>query len=230
VHKFTRKKPRNILTAFVYRLIKSVPLPHKLSVQILTDLSWVCRRLAFERCPMTRVYSSQMSFILSKTSPEDIVLDLGCANGRISRQLSGYVAEVVGIDNRLEAISSALKTTVEKNIKYIASDAVKFLNNTLSIFDIIILSHIVEHLEDPVALIKIALERSRLVYLELPDNGQDILSLMRDELNIPPLYNDSDHLFEFDRDDILKVVENLGGKILKSEYNFGVMRFWLSSR
>lgn len=61
-------------------------------------------------------------------SPDDVVLDLCCGNGLITREIAKKCKEVVGIDFSEVLIETATEITQEPNVKYIVMDVRKIRN------------------------------------------------------------------------------------------------------
>lgn len=76
------------------------------------------------------------------------VLDVGASSGIIDSYISSFVKSLVGIDIDESAIKSANKKYKNKNLIFRDGDALnlKFKKNT---FDIVICTHIYEHVTDP---------------------------------------------------------------------------------
>lgn len=76
------------------------------------------------------------------------VLDIGSSTGFVTRELSKYFYKITGIDIDKKAIKYAKKNNNANNVKYVIQDChkLKFKNNS---FDIVICSHIYEHVFNP---------------------------------------------------------------------------------
>ncbi len=85
--------------------------------------------------------------LLSKMS----LLDVGASTGIIDNILAQKVGQVTGIDVDKAAIAYAKKTFHKKNLRFTVGDAMKlqFKNNS---FDILICTHIYEHVPHPQVL------------------------------------------------------------------------------
>jgi SAM-dependent methyltransferase len=54
-----------------------------------------------------RYLEAEISHVLSRTSPGDVVLELGCGYGRVLRRLAPRTRAVVGVDNALASLALA---------------------------------------------------------------------------------------------------------------------------
>ena len=81
------------------------------------------------------------------------VLDVGASSGIIDSFISDYVKSLVGIDIDKGAISHAKQIFKKKNLLFKNDDALNlsFTNNS---FDIVICTHVYEHVENPDKLFK----------------------------------------------------------------------------
>lgn len=81
------------------------------------------------------------------------ILDVGCGNGIISLQLGRAGFNVKGIDVSDKAIEKAIKTNPFPNVVFEVTDA-ETLEASGEIFDAIICSEVLEHLQQPASLLK----------------------------------------------------------------------------
>lgn len=87
------------------------------------------------------------------------VLDMGCGAGFLSHDMAKLGHEVVGIDLSEESLAVARKLDSTQKIHYVKADVTKTPLESAS-FDAIFAMDLLEHLEDPAALIR---EASRLL-------------------------------------------------------------------
>jgi SAM-dependent methyltransferase len=175
------------------------------------------------------ILGAKFAFIKRQIDSENVVLDLGCARGDITEYLASISKFAVGIDHNALLIAEAMQRHCRGNLKYFCGDAIDYVSNSETAFDILILSHILEHLDEPVQFLKNYLGRFEKIFIEVPDNDQDEHSHLRVACGLKPLFNDADHIWEFRRDDMLLIFKTLKLTILESDYSYGVMRFWLRS-
>lgn len=159
--------------------------------------------------------------LLKKWIPKDgSVLDIGCGIGRWCRVSAKYAKRVVGIDYDKEWIRIARETTAAENVEYILGDATKELKGQK--FDLALLSHVIEHIEDSDKLLQEAKEFADTLCVEVPDFTADPLNWVRLKHGYQ-FYADGDHVREYTLETLQNQLERNGWKILHHEKNNGSM-------
>jgi len=130
------------------------------------------------------------------------------------------------VDHDGEAIATAQRTHQLPNLSFHHVEALAYLNASEKQFDVLLLSHILEHLDDPEAFLGMFKGHFTYIYIELPDFDKTYLNLYRADLGSTLIYTDDDHISEFDRDELKAVLTKCGIDVLESEYRFGVQRLW----
>ncbi|MEM6630819.1 MAG: class I SAM-dependent methyltransferase [Bacteroidota bacterium] len=225
-----RKKPPHTGLRILYRLAKLIPNSTG-KFRMLLDLEWILYRLSLEQAykeygdenPTVREHS--IYTMLEFVEPNDIVLDLGCKYGYIAYSLSQKAQKVVGIDFDVEAIEKAKQTYPRENLHFQSGEAIAYLDSQEETFTCLILSHILEHLDDPKAFLQEIATRFNKIYIEIPDFDANFLNHYRKNVKSKLIYTDIDHINEFDREDIKKIIEAAGLRITYSEYIFGVQKY-----
>lgn len=82
---------------------------------------------------------------ISKTQGKKI-LDIGCASGYLGKKLLANGAEVFGVDISSDEINKAKKVLTEAKVVNLNNQNLPYESN---IFDIVIASEIIEHLQNP---------------------------------------------------------------------------------
>lgn len=230
--KLNRQKKKNWLLIFVYRFLKlpifSVSFKHKLAL----DLEWIFDRIAHESS--FKIYNEEdhpirkysIEFILKNLLPEHNILDLGCKYGEISFALSKHVNHVVGVDFDSTAIEVAKVKYNKSNLSFEVADAHSYLKQSKTKFNVLILSHIIEHIDNPLSLITSVASNFDYIYIEVPDFDKTYLNQYRLKIKRELIYSDPDHVFEFDRMELLELIENCGLSLVNVEYRFGVQKLW----
>ena len=234
--RFKRKKPRHLLLSICYRLAKLQWTSANKKLGFFLDLNWITWRLAIEEADHVYGFGDHslrrknLAFLLDRIEPQSIVLDLGCRHGEISSFLAEKADRVIGVDHDFQAIEKAKASFTAHNLEFIHGDAFEVLARERDTVDTVVLSHILEHLEDPSDMLRRLRGRTKNCYIELPDLDASYLNHYRIQQKSKLLYTDDDHIWEFDRDALKKVIDDAGWEILESEYRYGVQKHWCKTK
>lgn len=138
----------------------------------------------------------------------------------------GQYKTAVGIDHNAVHILKAQQTFGQENIQFIHGEASEYLQQNKKTFDVLILSHLPEHLDEPAPFLKNFKKYFRFIYIEGPDFETTHLNIYRHELGCTLTYTDNDHIREFDRIAIKALLKNAGLEIIDQEFRFGIQKFW----
>ena len=231
---FSRKKDRIILVSYLYKFSKFFLGKGKRKFQNLLRREWVYKRLALEESfkyyniHQHPLYRSVISFLSDYISSDTRILDFGCKYGHLGSMMSDLGSIVDGIDHDLSAIKEARVLYKNKKMNFFHGDAFDFLDNSVGKYDIIILSHILEHLDNPEFFLKKIKGKAKYIYIDLPDFEASFLNLFRDDINDKLSYEDADHIFEFCREDLIDLFVKTGYHVIKAEYRFGMQKYMLN--
>lgn len=104
-----------------------------------------------------------------KIPPDGVVLDVGCGNGVISRHLGRQGYNVLGIDVSEKTIQTARSLNDLPNVKFEVISAENLVAQG-NLYDAVICSEVLEHLDNPSALLK-------TLYQTLKADGQLIVTV-----------------------------------------------------
>jgi SAM-dependent methyltransferase len=232
--KFQRKKRRNLLLSLFYKVDKILPLSKSRKLRFYLDLEWIFERLAHEqsfrvfRNTEHPVRTLSAGFLLRHLRDSDDVLDIGCNCGDLTSLISNKARRTTGIDYNASLIAEASKKFKESGITFITADATEYLQKNNRKFDVVILSHILEHLDDPGLFLELCKSRCSHMYLELPDFERTHLNIYRQQVKSSLIYSDSDHIWELDRREVQALLERHGLVVRDSEFILGVQKYWCS--
>lgn len=227
-----RKKKRVALLSVIYRLQRWLPMGGRAKFKLFLDLEWIFDRLAMEASfayypAEQHPFRKHGSAFLMRLLPEGArVLDLGCGRGDMSAVVAGKASQVVGVDHDPRAIGSARTRYTAPNLEFLHADALTYLESGPAPFDVLILSHVLEHLDGPETFLRTFAPYFRHVYIEVPDFDKTYLNHYRSELGVDLIHTDDDHVSEFDREELRTMLDDCGLRIIEAEYRFGVQRYW----
>lgn len=216
-----------------YLINRLFQLGAKYKLKLYLDLAWIFSRLAHEQFFKTSIIiegNRKEDFLLNKIKKNDKILDVGCGKGHIVRSLIPITNNVIGVDYNESSIKSA-KEIIKEDIILICDDIFNYLKNNINEkFDVIILSHVLEHFDDPSSFLKKITLRSKYLYIEVPDFESTHLNVYRQLVNTDLIYSDADHIHEFDRNELEEIIKSSSYEVINSEYRFGVMKYWCQSK
>jgi len=228
-----KKKKYSLFIRILYKIFSNLSLLKvKQRFKLFAQLEWLFWRLSIENLnslyktaiPPNKV--SAIDFIRERINKNSLILDVGCGDGVLSNLISKEVKLVTAIDiDAYHVNQNKKKFSNIKNLNFINDDVFKFITTNKKKYDLILCSHIIEHMDNPMDFLKNIKIYSKFIYIEIPDYDSSYLNLAKLEFDIDPKWTDDDHTFEFNRDTIKEVFKNSGLIILKEEYRYGNMRF-----
>jgi len=227
-----RKKPKLFWLSAFNRIDKILPLSNKAKLKFYLNMSWVFERLSHERSfnyytiDKHPVRTFPKEFIYKNLRSEYTVLDLGCSAGEITHVLAERVKRIVGIDQNKKAIETAIRIYKRHNLEFHHGEALEFLNNNRDHFDVLFLSHILEHLDQPKEFLLQFKDFFDYIYIELPDFDKTYMNHYRKDLHLKLVYSDADHINEFDRNELAVLLSECSIDILEAQYIFGIQQLW----
>ena len=233
---YPRKKPRNLMLSIIYKVGNLLPISSINKFKFFAKLQWVFWRLAREQ--VNNLYSinenpysqNTIDFLKNDITKNDSILDLGCGDGLISYLLSFYCKNIIGIDYDKKLILGAkFKYKEINNISFEVGIIPDIFENDFQFFDLIICSHIIEHIEDYGRLLNQIRKYGKKIFIEVPDFDSNDLNFTSKKFNVEPTYTDADHIHEFDRSELLNFFNKNNFTLVKEEYKDCVMRFIIKS-
>ena len=230
--KIKRKKAKNIWLSFIYQANKILPLSKRAKFKLYLNMTWISERLAHEMSYKNYTQEahpfrlSQKQAIVKHIDENFTVLDLGCNTGEITFMAAEKAKKVIGIDRDGLAIEKAKATYKRSNLEFFCADALEFLKTNQEHFDVLILSHILEHLDNPKEFIDTFKSYFRFIYIEVPDFDKTHLNHYRRDLNMQLIYTDDDHVSEFDRYELANLLRECNIEIVEAVYILGLQQLW----
>jgi len=160
-------------------------------------------------------------FFVSRISKGERVLDIGCGNGALTRDIAERAeAYVIGIDLNPDNIAKAKRRYAHPKVEYRVGDALKDLPQER--FDVVVLSNVLEHLSNRVEFlrkIQTTLNPSRIL-IRVPLYERDWRVPLKEELGVDYRL-DPTHRIEYTVEGFAEEVEEAGFKIAYQEIRWG---------
>jgi SAM-dependent methyltransferase len=192
----------------------------------MLDLAWVSHRLSIENASRFNLNRKAPNAFLHKhIKATDKVLEIGCDRGQVLAEINA--AERVGVDYNGAAIAAG--RAAYPDLTLITGEAREYLA-TAPEFDVLILSHVLEHVDAPEEFLHSVKDRFARIYVEVPDFDWTDLNSVRLARGRKLIYMDDDHVAEFDRDELEDLFASMDLTIVDREFRYGLMRYWLTGR
>ncbi|MEM6495521.1 MAG: class I SAM-dependent methyltransferase [Pseudomonadota bacterium] len=188
-------------------------------------LDWVIseRAMAYEGGihPKHRLIQYHQFFV-SNIAPGSKVLDIGCGNGAVARSIASQVADtvVVGVDRNLPRLTEAREKNTLPNLSFAEGDARRDLPE--GHWDVIVLSNILEHIEDRVGLLTDIVRQADpdQFLIRVPHFERDWSMAMRKEVGAN-YFSDEEHFIEPTLAELADEIHMAGLSALKSQTVWG---------
>ncbi|HEY8644912.1 MAG TPA: class I SAM-dependent methyltransferase [Gaiellaceae bacterium] len=169
-------------------------------IAIHDDLYWRIDRLAIDYDNGVHVKHRLMryhDFFVERIAQGERVLDVGCGAGSVAHDVADRAgATVLGIDMNPFALADARERYPHERLAFLEADATTWVPDHP--FDVLILSNVLEHIDERVMLLRALIEHaqpSRLL-IRVPMSNRHWLVPLRRELGLPYL-SDPTHYIEY---------------------------------
>ena len=136
-------------------------------------------------------------FFVGRVRPDERVLDVGSGKGELAHDLATRAgARVTGIDVNADSVAFASRRFQAPRLEFVEADALEW--RPQQPFDVVVLSNVLEHIDDRVALLSRLRETvcPRRVLIRVPMLERDWLVPLRRELGLWH-YGDPTHQTEY---------------------------------
>jgi SAM-dependent methyltransferase len=157
-------------------------------------------------------------FFTKNIGSTDRVLDIGCGNGSLAKDVAGVANSVLGVDIDAHLIEKAKRKNNAPNLEYRALDATKDLVNEK--FDVIIMSNVLEHIEHRVKFLESIRPLADKFLFRVPMIDREWVTLYKKEFGLDYRL-DTTHFTEFTFAQFKDEFEQAGYKIESHTIQFG---------
>ncbi|MDP1712749.1 MAG: methyltransferase domain-containing protein [Candidatus Nanopelagicaceae bacterium] len=199
-----------------YYLLQKI-LPAGFLLKMLLNTVWALWRLSWEQ---TNVYEKRhetegkvdilrprnVSDAVAGVSASQRVCDFGGGAGDISTAFLKLGCNVVYADT-----NPALEANMLKRFGHLpnfkVANSYEVADGREGEFDLIVMSHVLEHIEDPRSFLEKLGKTTQRIHIEVPDLAAEPLSYIRVKLGLP-VYKDDDHIIEMSLEYLKKLIED----------------------
>lgn len=157
-------------------------------------------------------------FFLDNIRATDVVLDVGCGKGEVARSVAGRAQRVVGIDIVSTSIALAQRPGTPANLSFMVGDATSYTFNES--FDVIILSNILEHIQDRIPFLKKLRAVAPTILIRVPLLTRDWLAVYKKQEGFEYRLDDT-HDMEYDVPTFLAEMKAADLTVPHYHINFG---------
>jgi 2-polyprenyl-3-methyl-5-hydroxy-6-metoxy-1,4-benzoquinol methylase len=161
-------------------------------------------------------------FFIDNINVGDIVLDVGCGNGAVAYDLAAKAARVIGIEIKEKNIKTAKEKFSRSNLEFVAGDCLDFDFSKLGVekFDAIVISNVLEHLNERIEFLKKLHKLSDKILLRVPLITRDWLAVYKKENGFKYKLS-AEHHIEYTEEILIEELRQAGWGIEKYFVKFG---------
>jgi SAM-dependent methyltransferase len=223
------KKNFSIPSFWVYRVFRLLllPLGKNLSLKIGVRLHWIFRHLAIALASNASGYDFlnsrsaiyQSNFLKTHIEKGGRVVDLACGTARFLpsiQEIDGV--DYLGIDSSRKHILRNLASF--PNANFLLGDCLDF--SIIPKCDVIIASHFIEHLENPLRFLVNLRQLCPKIIIEVPDFYSDPMNLVSHSVS-GPWWTDRDHKTEYSEELISDLLAEANYRIVDKFFSGGTI-------
>ena len=157
-------------------------------------------------------------FFVNNIKPQDKVLDIGCGHGDVAYDVAKKAAYVTGIDISTKNIAIAKSRYQKDNLEFITGNALT--HNFSEKFDVIILSNVLEHIEQRIDFLKKLAKLAPIILIRIPLITRDWISVYKKNEGFEYRLDDT-HFIEYDNATFKQEIQQAGLVINSLKTEFG---------
>lgn len=210
---FARAKRRSVLRSVAHRAQSPLRKVFGLDLVLrsLLNVERVTWRLAYENAGVKfgeDFHNAALAVELEWLPAGSTVLDIGCGTGRVARLLANRAGHITGIDYDAKSIETA-QQRCPPNVRFEVGDARELPDDS---YDAVLLTHVLEHLDDPVAVLSDVARHAPVLIVEVPAFNRDALNWARLRLGLD-FSSDDDHVREYTPELLAEQLDAAGWKV-----------------
>ncbi|MBU0880786.1 MAG: class I SAM-dependent methyltransferase [Candidatus Omnitrophica bacterium] len=225
-----------LIKSFSYRTAEAAYriFPKKATLTFYCYMTYIMRALAWRLAckyygrSMTEHRGDIPDFVLSHIMPGDIVIDVGCAEGNLTRLVAKKAKKVIAVDIDKDYLAAIDKTEEGlRNATFIYGDIVDLKFDET--FDVAILVHTIEHMDNANTILNKISGIARKIIVETPDQESDWLTKTLLDLGIEERGDDK-HVKLYDGASLKESLEQNGWSDVVISKGVGAVRAVAASK
>jgi len=161
--------------------------------------------------PKHHLWTTHYQFVIDNVSKGDKVFDIGTgASVSYTQELAGKCKSVDCCDIRDELVARSEQENRFDNVRYQVLDITRELPE--GEYDVVILSHILEHLDDPVGVLESIKRITKKIIVRLPRYDDHWMYLVKKDLGLF-YYKDRDHRREYTLQEAVDLTQSAGWRV-----------------
>ncbi len=170
----------------------------------------LCNQYYDGRHPKHYLWRAHNEYLIDGVRPGERVLDIGCGNSAYQQWIAEKASDVLGIDIRAERIDEARRNCTMENVRFELMDVTETLPP--GPFDVVICSHVLEHLDDPVAVLRRLSKAVPRILVKVPLADSDWMKLVKRDLGLFWM-DDRDHRREYTQAMLRQQLQSAGWRL-----------------
>jgi SAM-dependent methyltransferase len=146
------------------------------------------------RHPKHHLWTAHSAFLVDNVEHGSRVLDIGCGASLYLQAIAEKASQIVAIDINPQRIEASRRTNTKPNVSYLVMDAMHELPP--GGFDTVICSHVLEHLDDPLPLLRKLRTSAQRILVRVPLEDATWIKLVKRDLGLVWM-DDKDHRREY---------------------------------
>jgi len=182
----------------------------KLDAAVQHHLNQLAARAYGGKHPKHWLWKSHKQFIMDRVDAGQRVLDVGCGCSAYLQWMAEKGCEVTGCDSNPKRIEEARATMAHANLVFEVRDVVN--EPPAMPFDVVICSHVIEHIDDPVPLLRALKRNGKKLIVAVPPHDSRWQKVMYRDLGLA-WKDDEDHRREYTPDLLRQQLVDAGWRV-----------------
>jgi len=182
-----------------------------------SQINAICSAYYDQKHPKHYLWLGHNQYLYDGVRAGERVLDIGCGASYYPQWIAEKASEVVGIDTKPELVELARRNNQRSNVRFEVMDVTSELPD--GHFDVAICSHVLEHLDDPVAALRKLARKVPRLLVKVPLVDSHWMKLVKRDIDMFYL-DDADHRREYTGELLREQLEVSGWRIIEMTRGF----------